>query len=48
MIKHTLYVVALASLALAVPAKADSFGIETLDLSQVEQGWGSRAAEPLR
>jgi len=41
MIKHTLYVVALASLALAVPAKADTIGIETLDLSQVEQGWGS-------
>ncbi len=40
-IKHTLSVVALASLALSVAAKTDTFGIETLDLSQVEQGWGS-------
>jgi alpha-galactosidase len=40
-INHALSVVALASLALCLPAKADTFGIETLDLSNIEQGWGS-------
>ncbi|HXP59131.1 MAG TPA: NPCBM/NEW2 domain-containing protein [Dongiaceae bacterium] len=39
--KLTLPAVALAALALCLPAKADTFGIETLDLSQIEQGWGS-------
>jgi alpha-galactosidase len=39
--RQTLSLAALASLALCLPAKADTFGIETLDLSKVEQGWGS-------
>ncbi len=39
--KTSLATLALVSLALALPAGAATFGIETLDLSQVEQGWGS-------
>jgi alpha-galactosidase len=41
MTKYALSSVALASLALCLGAQAGTFGIETLDLSQVEQGWGS-------
>ncbi|MGA2865936.1 MAG: NPCBM/NEW2 domain-containing protein [Verrucomicrobiota bacterium] len=41
MTKHALAALALASLAVAIPARADTFGIESLDLSQVDQGWGS-------
>ncbi len=38
---HSLSLVTLASLALCLPAKADTLGIDTLDLSKVEQGWGT-------
>src|SRR5271157_2440388 len=38
---NALVAAAVVSLGLAASARAGTYGIESLDLSQVEQGWGS-------
>ena len=41
---YTPLALALASLTLAGVARADSYSLETLDLSSIEQGWGEAHA----
>jgi alpha-galactosidase len=44
LIKTEIALVVLASFALAATARAETFGLETLDLQQVEQEWGTAHA----
>jgi alpha-galactosidase len=43
-IKYTLFSVTLLSFLLLTPARAETFGLETLDLQYIEQGWGEAHA----